>query len=113
MGYFSCIAVSNVFEHDTLKAWSQGNDHRFTAAFLPILKIPSLSRSFNYQSYDNWVAKLQEVFDHAWTVWTVQLSDTSRFRLESGQISAIPEDVLQGLAEVISQLPPAKKYQKK
>lgn len=95
---------------------SQGNDHRWTAAFLPTLKIPSLSRSFNCQDLANWKSKLEEVHEHAWKVWTNQLSSQTKFKLDANQVQtggSIPEDVLEELKIEVSGLPPVKKYAKR
>ena len=114
LGSFMCfvfllVTVSFVgprFQH------SQGNDHRWTAAFQPALKIPSFSRSFSCENFANWSTKLADVHEHAWSAWSRQLSEQNRFKLDEDKIQtggSIPQDILEGLKGTISELPPVKK----
>ena len=94
---------------------SWGNDHRFTAAFHPTLKIASKSKSFNYRDQVNWSKMLGLVHEYAWHTWAEQLSGKPSYKLESSKCQTpgvVDQDVIAILKDAITSLPPVTKYAK-
>ena len=49
----------------------QGGDHRFTAKWRAVLRIPkgSFSRSFDFQKESSWIEALRRVHQEVWDQW--------------------------------------------